>query len=232
MPVEQSLDVGKKDQQRRPEERGHEGREPVVVAEGRPQFLDAHRVVLVDDRDGTVVEQGAERVADVEVAGPVLEIIGHEEHLPDVAAAAAQRPFVGLDQAALADRRNRLQPGQFLRAAGEPHPPHAGPHGPRTDEHDLPAAREDGVELAAEGLDPGGVEQAVGSGEHAGADLHDDHPCRGDELVTQGVGHRGNHGRGGARPGDFGITSRNPTRSAVGVTTGTGAEIRRPAGAC
>jgi len=172
-----------------------------------------------------VVEQCPEGVADVEVSGAVLEVVRHEQHLADVAAAAAQRPLVGLDQAALADGRHGLQPGEFLGPAVEAHPAHARPHGPGTDEHDLAAARQHGVELPAEGFDSGGIEQAVGAGEHASAHLDDDQSCGGDEFGAQRFAHRG-RGTGEAGRGSVGAAPANPTRSPAGATTGAAAGIR------
>ena len=189
MTVEQPLDVGEEHEQGRAQQRGHERCQAVVVAEGCPQFLHADRVVLVDDRDRSVVEQRAERVADIEVAGPILEIIGHQQHLRGVPALGAEHPLVGLDQTALADRRHGLQVGQFLGPLGQAHPPHAGPNGAGTDEHDPPPLVQDGVELAAERLDPRIIQQSIGAGEHAGADLDDDQGGGGGEVRTELVSH-------------------------------------------
>jgi hypothetical protein len=198
------------------QERGHERRQPVVVAEARPQLLDAHGVVFIDDGDRTVVEQGAQGVADIEVAGPVLEVVRHQQHLRGVAALGAEHSLVGFDQAALPDRGHGLKVGEFLRPLGEPHPAHAGPDGSRTDEHHLPPLREDGVELAPERLDARVVEQPVRAGEHAGADLDDDEPGGGGEIQAERVGHgpvvevREARGRVGERSGMFQTRDRGP----------------------
>ena len=192
MAVEHAVDVRQKHEQIGTEERGHERRETVVVAEARAQLLDADGVVFIDDRDHAVIEQGAKRVADVEIAGPVLHVVGHQEHLRGVPLAAAKHPLVGLDEAALPDRRHGLQMGELPGPRRQAHPAHARPDGAGADEHDPPALGQKGLELPAERLDPGDIEQAVAPGEHAGADLHDDESGG----VGEGPARRISHGGG------------------------------------
>ena len=80
--LHQAIDGGEEDQQVSREQAGNERGEPVVVAEFQLGVADG--VVLVDDRHDALVEQGDERVAGVEVAFPVLEIVVGEEHLGDL----------------------------------------------------------------------------------------------------------------------------------------------------
>ena len=90
----------------------HRG-QPIVVAEGGLQFLDAHGVVLIDDRDRAEFQQRQDRVADIEISRAMIEIVGDQQDLRGVAAMLAQRTVVGFDQRRLADRRDGLQMGQI-----------------------------------------------------------------------------------------------------------------------
>ena len=69
--VAKPIDVGKQHQERSPNEIRHDGRQPIVVAEGGLQLLDGNRIVFVDDRNGPKFQQGQERIPGVEVAGAV-----------------------------------------------------------------------------------------------------------------------------------------------------------------
>ena len=147
MAVEEALHVGEQHQQGRPKNGGNQRREAVVVTERSPQLLHAHRVVLVDDRHGTEVEEGEQRRPDVEVAGAVLEVVSNQQHLGHVAAPVAEGSLVGLDQATLADRRHRLQLRQFGRPLCESEAAHTGPNRARTHEHNPTSRRSDRVDL-------------------------------------------------------------------------------------
>ena len=104
-------------------------------------------------------------------------------------APGTEGPFVGFDETALADGRDRLEVGKLLGTRRQSHPSHAGPHGPRTDEHDASAGGEERVELPAEGLDAVGIEEAVGAGEHACADLDDKETGDVGDVLAERVGH-------------------------------------------
>ncbi len=110
--VEQAVDVGQQHQQRGADQVGDHGGQPVVVAEGGLQLVDADRVVFVDDRHGAELEQRQNRVADVEISGAVVEIVGGEQQLGGVAAVGPQSAVVRLDQVALPDGGHGLQLGQ------------------------------------------------------------------------------------------------------------------------
>ena len=170
------------------QERGDQSRQSVVVAEARPQLLDAHGVVFVDDRNRAVVEQGAERIADVEIPGPVLEIIRHQQYLGHVTAVAAEGPFVGLDQAALPDGGDSLELRELVGPRPQPHAAHAGADGSRADEDDLPAPGHEPVELPTQRLDAGCVQEPIGPREHPGPHLHDDRARSGGDRKAQGIG--------------------------------------------
>ena len=173
MAIKQAVHVGEEHKQGGPQHRGDQRGQAVVVAEAGAQFLHADGVILVDDRDGAVVEQGPQRVADIEILGSVLQVVGHQEELGRMAILRPQHPFIGFDQTALADGCHRLQVGQFLGPGAQPHAAHAGTYGSGTHQHNLPAAVEKFVELLPQGLDSRTIEESVGAGKHAGADLHD-----------------------------------------------------------
>jgi len=72
----QAGDHAQDDEERGLEQVGDHRGEPVVVAE--LDLVDADGVVLVDDRDSVPVEEGAQRVAHVEVARPAVEVFVRE----------------------------------------------------------------------------------------------------------------------------------------------------------
>ena len=67
----------------------------------------------------------------------MFEVVGGEQHLGGVMAAAPERPLVGLDQPALADGGHGLKMGQVGRPAPQSQPSHARPHGARADQDHL-----------------------------------------------------------------------------------------------
>ena len=150
MPVVEPRNVRKQHQQLGPEQGGDQGRQLIVVAETRAELRRTDGVVFVDHRHGAILQEHSQRVADVEIAGAVREILGHEQDLGDVPAMAAERPLPGLDEAALANGRHRLEVGEFRGPSAEPEPSHAGGDGARTDEHDLAVGVAQGVDLSAE----------------------------------------------------------------------------------
>ena len=85
---------------------GDQRSEGVVVAE--PDLLGRDRVVLVDDRDGIELQQGAQRRARVEVPLAIGEVFVREQDLGGVQAMRAKAGLVGLHQAHLTDRRRGL----------------------------------------------------------------------------------------------------------------------------
>ena len=77
MAVEKAVHVGEQHKQWPAEERCHKRGKAVVIAKTRSQFLDAHSVVFIDDWNSAIVEQCAERVADIEIAGAIVQVVGH-----------------------------------------------------------------------------------------------------------------------------------------------------------
>ena len=83
-------------------------------------------------------KQRENRVADVEIARAVIEIVGGQQHLGGVAAVGAQRAIVGFDQRGLPDRGDGLQAatrsvGRFFK----PRRPMPAPTAPELTRHTL-----------------------------------------------------------------------------------------------
>src|SRR5207248_427006 len=76
----EAVHVGQQHQQVGLDEGGDQGAQVVVVAD--LDLLDGHRVVLVDDRQDAEAQQGQQRVARVEVAGAVADVLGGDEAAP------------------------------------------------------------------------------------------------------------------------------------------------------
>ena len=183
----EAVHVREQHQQRGAEEVRHHRREVIVVAE--LDLGDRNRVVLVDDREGVVLEEGADRVADVQVAGAAVEVAGGEEDLRRVDAVRGEALLVELHERRLADRRARLELRQVGGALAEPELADAGADGPAGDEHAPPAGGADAVELLGERPDAVGVEPPGGVGEDVGADLDDDRVRPRDDVLTDRIGH-------------------------------------------
>jgi hypothetical protein len=97
--VVQAVHIRQQDQRVCPGHVGDERRQPVVVAE--PDLVRGDRVVLVDDRDGLQLEQALERALGVAVMAPAHEVVGGEQHLAGLDAAAGERRRIASDQEAL-----------------------------------------------------------------------------------------------------------------------------------
>ena len=89
-----------------------------------------------------------------------------------------------LHERRLTDGGAGLQVGQVGRPLAEIQLADARADGPGTDKDDSPAARSDGMNLGRERRDPGAIQNALGIGEHVGADLHDDGARFGEELMA------------------------------------------------
>ena len=99
---------------------GHQRREDVVVAEADlHQLVGADRVVLVDDRHGPQLVGGVDRVADVEEAGAVVDVLAGEQDLGDGHGVWCEGRGPHVHQPPLPHRRHRLELGQVGRAPEE-----------------------------------------------------------------------------------------------------------------
>ena len=148
--VVKPVDVGQQHQQRRLDQVGDDRRQPVVVAEGGLQLLDADGVVLVDDRHGPQVDEREDRVACVQITHAVIEVCGGEQDLGRMVAVVPQRPLVGFDQEALPDGGHGLKMGKIGGPALQPQPSHAGPDRPGANQGHLPARGDHLVDLLGE----------------------------------------------------------------------------------
>jgi len=108
--VVDAVDVGRQHQQVGLRQHRHMGSEAVVVAD--PQFIDRDRIVLVDHRQHAETAQRAQRVAGVEEAPAVAEVVAGQQQLGDGEVEEA-RPEA--HQFRLADRRQRLLAGHARR---------------------------------------------------------------------------------------------------------------------
>ena len=135
------VDVGEQHQAVGAHHAGDAGGEPVVVAVA--DLAGGHRVVLVDDRDGAVREQGGDGLARVEIAPPLLGVAERQQDLRRREAVRLEPGLVGAGERDLADGRRSLRLLQLERPGGKPE--HVAPqrNGARGDQdHLLASARE------------------------------------------------------------------------------------------
>ena len=126
--------VGQQDQEPGPDQMGDQGGQAVVVPEA--DLLVGHRVVLVDHRDDTQLEQASERLAGVQVLAAVDEVEGGQQHLAGRQSVGAERVAPHPHQQVLADGGHGLERGQIVGtgpALGQARPP--GGDGARRHDH-------------------------------------------------------------------------------------------------
>jgi hypothetical protein len=169
----QAVDVGEQHEQVGVDERGDERAQVVVVAD--LDLFHRHRVVLVYDRQHAEAEQREQRVARVEVARAIRDVVRGQQHLPDRHAVALERLLVVPHERRLPHRRRRLLLGDGPRPLGQRQSRHAGRDRARRDQHDL-ASVADGRDLGGEGGDAIGIRSERRLRDEAGADLHDQPP--------------------------------------------------------
>jgi hypothetical protein len=143
-------------------------------------------------------EQFEQRVAGVEMAPAVLEVVVGQQHLADAALLAGEQLVVGGHEARLSDGGGHLEGGQVggllfhaqrLQAAGD---------GAGGDHDDFAAFAAQGGETVHQGGHAAGVGAAVALHEHAAADLHDDAPGSRQFFPCRKMGHDG--GQSAKRP--------------------------------
>ena len=134
------------EQQLRADEVRDECREAIVVAISDLVIGDG--VVLVDHGDDTELEQPAERLAGVEVLRPVPEVVGCEQHLSGNEVVLTEDRTDARHEQRLADRRDRLERPDVVRARAEPERGQAGGDRTGADEHEVVPARARLGELA------------------------------------------------------------------------------------
>jgi hypothetical protein len=173
----------------------YERSQPVVVAEGGLQLVDADRVVLVDDGDGPELENRVDCVPHVQIPHAVVDILSSQQHLGGMNAMFAERPVVGLNERDLSDGRHRLQLGQVGRAGGELQPADPGADGPAADEDHSAFLLADGLlserdELFRQAVDPLVVQGAVRPSQDPGANLDDNGGSGREQLLAKWIGHK------------------------------------------
>ena len=184
--VVEGVDVGEQHERVGADQVGHEGREPVVVAEA--DLVGGDRVVFVDDGHHAEVEQPVEGAQGVGVLAAAHEVFGGEEHLADGDAVGSEGVRVAGHQQALAHARGGLLGGEVAGTLREPE--RGEPGGDRAGGHqdDLRA----GVALVREGVGEVGQglfrDAALDGGQRRRSDLDHD-PAR-----------PGQHGPVGGRP--------------------------------
>ena len=154
--------------QQRRDERG----QLVVVAE--LDLGERHGVVLVDDGNHAVAEQRDERVARVEVALMVLEVVVREQHLRDVQVVRGKKFFVNGHEPRLADGGARGERGGLGRAFFKAERAHARADRAAGDEHNLLAGLAQRGDLRDELFKLREVGLLAAVGQHARAELDHD----------------------------------------------------------
>ena len=163
--------VGQDDQRVGFDQVGHECRQRIVVAE--PDLVGGDRVVLVDHRDDTQVEQGSQGRARVEVAFAVRQVFMRQQDLRGMQVVLAETGFVGFDQAHLADGGGRLQFVERVRPALPAQPLHAFGNRAARHQHDILLAPFELGDLLGPARKRGVVEPLAFVRDEAAADLDD-----------------------------------------------------------
>lgn len=93
-------------------------RERVVVADAN--FVDGHRIILVDDRNQTCAQQSIERIPRIDMPHTRTEIIMRQQNLRHPDAMLRELLTILFDQTRLPRRRGRLEPGQIGGTSRQP----------------------------------------------------------------------------------------------------------------
>ena len=169
----EAIDVGQQHQAVGRYHAGNPGGEPVVVAIA--DVCGGHRVVLVDDGDCAMREQGVDRAPGIEIAAALLGVAEREQDLGGLHAALAEDVLVGVRERDLADGGRGLALLQFQRATGQAEDMTADRNGTgRDDDHFLAGAMHRG-DVVGERIEPRRLELAgVEIDQQGRADLDDD----------------------------------------------------------
>ena len=133
--AEQAFLVGQDDQRIGFHQIGHQGTQGVVIA--KFDFIVHHRVILVDDRQHAMRQQGVQGRAGVQVALSVGQIGVGQQDLRAAQAVFAQLGFVHVHQTHLAHGSGSLQLMHFMRAGGPAQAFHAFGDGAAGDHDDF-----------------------------------------------------------------------------------------------
>ena len=190
------VDIGEQHEAVGAHHAGHARRQPVVVAVA--DFAGGHRVVLVDDGDGTVREQGGDGLARVEIAPALLGVAQREQDLRRREAVRLEHGLVGAGEGDLADGRRSLRLFQLQRPARKAQYVASERDGAGGDQDHLPAGLGEVRHVAGERIEPGRVDRARRPvDEQARPDLDDD--ASGLRPLRAGVRLRCVHARLGLR---------------------------------
>ena len=130
-------------------------------------------------------KQRQKRVADIEIARAVVEIVGDQEDLCRMMAVQPEIAVVRFDERALPDGGDGLKLGQIAGPAFDSKPSHARADRPGTDQRHLSARRDTWCNSSASAADALLIQQAVGAGENPRADFHDERVSGGGDFLTQ-----------------------------------------------
>jgi hypothetical protein len=158
-------------QQIRRQQRGDERGQFVVVAEF--DFRERHGVVFVDDGNDAAAEQRDERVARVEMALVMFQVLVREQNLRDVQIVLAQKVFVNRHEPRLADSGAGLKFREFGGTRRVAERAHARADRAAGHEHDFLAGFPQRGDLRDELLQLRRINQFPAVGEHAGAEFDD-----------------------------------------------------------
>src|SRR5262249_39817614 len=153
VPRVEPVDVGEKNEEVGLDQMGYEGGQVVVVAD--LDLLHRDRVVLVDDAQDAVAQEGEERVAGVEVASAVADVLLGEQDLGDLLPVGGEGLLVVPHERRLADGGRRLLLGDRAGASAQAQPGRARGDGAGGDEGDLDPARVEAGQVGDQRLDPG-----------------------------------------------------------------------------
>ena len=131
-----------------------------------------------------IFEQRVERVADVEVARAVLEVVRGQQDLGGVAAVGLEGFVVGADESGLARGGGGLDVRQVARSAFELQQPDPGADGSAGDDDHPPARLPDLEQLLGQAMNAVDVERVIRPREGVRPDFDDDGLGGGVDLLT------------------------------------------------
>jgi hypothetical protein len=107
------------------------------------------------------------------VPGVIGQVIVRQQHLGDSQFVVPRQGFIEGHQAGLPNGRAGLEFVERPRSPLESQSPHTGPHGTRSDQHDLQSGRPKGGDLGDELGDLKRIQTLLGIGQDTGPELDD-----------------------------------------------------------
>ena len=166
----------------------HHRRQAIVVS--KPDLRHAHGVVLIHDRQAVPLQERQDSVADVQISSPVSKSLAVKVSGPCLCRDLPGTPDTPASRGPV-PRRRGLQSPQIAGCRLSFSWPNPAPMAPELDQDHFSSRTPGGLHLVGQSFHPARVQDAVRPGDHVGADLDYHRMGQRDDLLADGIDHRG-----------------------------------------